>query len=95
MIVRHVKKKTKKQALHSGLVGLLSASCNFFFTSVSTCLFKPRSLSPAAVEEDKKFLCNGVELSEIRENSRKEEEHLYPMISPAQFISAVTPISRN
>ena len=47
----------------------------------------------AAVEEDRKFLFNEEELTAVREESKKTEEHRSPMMSPAQFNQAVTPLS--
>ena len=67
---------------------LLSASYNIFLMSVSTSMCDPF----VAVEEEK-TLCNEVELSEMREDTKKTEEHLYSVMSPAQFFSAVTAIS--
>ena len=47
----------------------------------------------AAVEEERKTLCNEEELHDIRNDTKKKEEHIYPVMSPAQFDHAVTPIS--
>ena len=42
--------------------------------SLRTLLYNPRLPSPPAVEEGKKSSSNEVELSEMRENSRKQQE---------------------
>ena len=56
-------------------------------------MYDPRALTLAAVEEERKTLCNAQELNDIRDDTKKEEEHIYPVISPAQFNRAITPIS--
>ena len=71
---------------------LLSASNNSFLMSVLTSMYDPRAPTLAAVEE-RKTLCNEEELHDIRDDTKKEEEHIYPVMSPAQFNQAVTPIS--
>ena len=72
---------------------LLSASYNTFFMSVLTSMYYPRAPTLAAVEEERKTLGNEKELSDMRENNKKKEEHIYLVMSPAQFNQAVTPIS--
>ena len=71
---------------------LLSASYNIFLMSVLTSLYDPRPSALAAVEE-RKTLCKEEELHDMREDIKKNEEHFYPVMSPAQFNQAVTPIS--
>ena len=70
---------------------LLSASNNIFLMSVLTSMFDPRA--PTLVEEERKTLCNEEELHDVRNDTKKKEEHIYPVLSPAQFNQAVTPIS--
>ena len=72
---------------------LLSASYNTFLMSVLNSMYDPRSPKLAALEEERKTLCNEEELHDMRDDTKKKEEHLYPVISPAQFNQAVTPIS--
>ena len=72
---------------------LLSAPCNIFLMSVLTSMYDPRLLTLAAVEEERKTFCNEEKLHDKRDNTKKKEEHNYPMMSPAQFNQAVTPIS--
>ena len=46
-----------------------------------------------AVEEERKTLYSEEELTDMRNDTMKKEEHIYPVMSPAQFNQAVTPIS--
>ena len=72
---------------------LLSASYNIYLMSVLTSMYDPRAPTLAAVEEEKKTLFNEEELHDMRDDPKKREEHIYPVMSPAQFNQAVTPIS--
>ena len=58
---------------------LQSAPFNIFLMSVLTSMYDPRGPTLAAVEA-RKILCNEEELSDVREDAKKEEEHLYPVI---------------
>ena len=60
---------------------------------VLTSMYDPRARTLAAVEQERKTLCNEEELNDMREDGKKKEEHLYPVMSPAQFNQAVTSIS--
>ena len=71
---------------------LLSASYNIFLMSVLTSMYDPRAPTLAAVEEERKILCSEEDLTDIRNDPKKKEEHIYPVMSPAQFNQAVTPI---
>ena len=59
--------------------------------SVLTSLYDPREPTLAAVEEEGKTLCNEEELHDMRDDTKKKEEHIYTVMSPAQFNQAVTP----
>ena len=72
---------------------LLSASYNMFLMSVLTSTYDPRAPTLAAVEEERKTLCNVDELHDMREDNEEKEEHIYLVMSPAPFNRAVTPIS--
>ena len=72
---------------------LLSASYNIFFMSVLTSMYDASAPTLAAVEEERKTLCNEEELHYVRDDTKKKEEHIYPVMSPAQCNQAVTPIS--
>ena len=72
---------------------LLSASYNIFLMSVLTTMYDPRGPTLVAVEEERKTLCNEEELHDVRNDTKKKEEHIYPVRSPAQFNQTVTPIS--
>ena len=51
--------------------------------SVLTSMYDPRSPTLATVEEEKKTLCNEEELNELRDDTKKKQEHIYPVMSPA------------
>ena len=72
---------------------LLSASYNIFLMSVLTSMYDPRAPTLSAVEEERKTLCNEEELYDMKDDPKKKEEHIYPVMRPAQFNQAVTPIS--
>ena len=55
-------------------------------------MYDPRGPPVAAVEEETKNLCIEEELLDMGEDPKKEE-HVYPVMSPAQFKQAVTPFS--
>ena len=56
-------------------------------------MYDPRAPTLAAVEEERKTLCNEEELHDMRDTPKKKEEQIYPVVSPAQFSKAVTQIS--
>ena len=72
---------------------LLSASYNIFLMSALTFMYDPRAPTLAAVEEERKTLCNEEELQDMRDTPKEKEARIYPVMSPAQFSKAVTPIS--
>ena len=55
---------------------LLSVSYNIFLMSVLTSIYDPRAPTLAAVEDERKTLCNEEELKDMREDAKKKEEHL-------------------
>ena len=93
MIIRHL--EISKMTGASPWFGktLLSASYNIFVMSVLTSMYDPRAPTLVAVEEDRKTLYSEEELTDMRNDTKKKEEHIYPVMSPAQFNQAVTPIS--
>ena len=92
MVIRHLKiTKMTGASLGFGKT-LLSASYNIFLTSILTSMNDPRAPTLAAVEEERKYFCNEEELNDLRDDTKKKEEHIYPVVSPAQFNQAVTPI---
>ena len=52
---------------------LLSALSNIFLLSVLTSMYDPRAPALAAVEEERKSLCNEGELHDIRNDTKKKE----------------------
>ena len=93
MVIRHLE-KTKKTGASLGFgKTLLSASYNIFLMSVLTSMYDPRAPTLAAVEKERKTLCNEEDLHDMRDDTKKKEEHIHPVMSPAQLNRAVTPIS--
>ena len=72
---------------------LLSASYKIFITSVLTSMYDPRAPPLAAVEQERKTLYHEEELHDMRDYTKKKEEHIYPVMSPAEFNQPGTPIS--
>ena len=93
MVIRHLEiTKRTGASLRFGKT-LLSASYNLFLMSVLTSMYHPRAPTLVAVEEERKTFCNEEELHDMRKDSKKKEEHIYPVMSPAKINQAVTPIS--
>ena len=93
MVIRHLE-ITKKTAASLGFgKTLLSASYNIFLMSVLNSMYDPRAPTLTAVEEETKTLGNEEELHDMRDDTKKKEEHIYPVMSRAQLNQAVTPIS--
>ena len=93
MLIRQLE-ITKKTGASLGFVKtLLSASYNICLMSVPTSMYDPRALTLAALEEERKTLCNEEELHAKREDNKKKEAHVYPVMSPFQFNQTVTPSS--
>ena len=91
MVIRHLEISRMTGASLGFGKTLLSASYNIFLTSVLTSMYDPRAPTLAVVEE-RKTLYSEDELTDIRNAPKKKEEHIYPVMSPAQFNQAVTPI---
>ena len=93
MVIRHLEITQMTGASLGFGKTLLSASYNIFLMSVLTSMYNPRAPTLAAVEEERKTLCNEEELHDMREDNKRKEEHIYPVMSPAPFNQAVTTIS--
>ena len=93
MVIRHLEiSRMTGASLGFGKI-LLSVPYNFFLMSVLTSMYDPRAPTIAAVEEERKTLCKEEELYDMRDTPKQKGEHIYPVMSPAQFSKAVTPIS--
>ena len=92
MVIRHLEISRMTGASLGFGKTLLSASYNIFLTSVLTSMYDPRAPSLAAIDEERKTLSNEEELHDMRNTPKKKEEHIYPVMSPAQFNQAVIPI---
>ena len=55
-------------------------------------MYDPRAPTLAMVDEERRTLCQEDELHNMKDDTKKKEEHIYPVMSPAQFNQAVTPI---
>ena len=85
MIIRHFEiTEMTGASLRFGKT-LLSASNNISFMPVLTSMYDPSAPTLAAVEEERKTLKKEEELNDMREHATRKEQHLYPVMSPAQF----------
>ena len=76
MVIRHLEiTKMTGASLGFGKT-LLSASYNVFLMSVLTSIYDPGAPTLAAVEEERKILCNEEELHDMREDYKKKEKHI-------------------
>ena len=92
MVIRHLEiTKVTGASLGFGKT-LLRASYIIFLMSVLTSVYYPHAPTLAAVEEKRKTLCNEEELHDLRDDPKKKEEHIYPVMSPPHFNQAVTPL---
>ena len=72
---------------------LLSTSYNIFLTSVMTSKYNPQG-SGFASDAPKKFDPKAKrELYEMREDTKKKEEHVYPKINSAALGFSTLPVS--
>ena len=93
MVIRH-KEISKMTGASLGFgKTLLSASYNIFLMSVLTSMYDSRAPTLAAVEEERKTFYSEEELTDMGNDTKKKEEHIHPVMSPARFNQAVTPIS--
>ena len=93
MVIRHLEISKKTSASFGFGNTLLSASYNIFLMSVLTSMYDPRAPTLAAVEEERKTLCTDEDFHDMRDDTKTKDGHIYPVMSPAQFNQAVTPIS--
>ena len=93
MMTRHLENSKMTGASLGFGKTLLSASYNIFLTSVLTSMYDPHAPPLVAVERERKTFGHEEELHDIGDDYKKKDEHIYPVMSPAQFNSAITPIS--
>ena len=72
---------------------LLSASYNIFLTSVMTSMYNPQSSGLASDAPKKVNLRVDIELYEMREDVKKKEEHLYPVVNSTALGFSTLPVS--
>ena len=72
---------------------LLSASYNIFMTSVMTSVYNPQAngMAPDAPNEVGPKV--NIALHEMRDDTKKKEEHLYPVVNPAALGFSTLPVS--
>ena len=85
MVIRHLEITEMTGASLGVGKTLLSASHKIFLMLVLTSMYYPRAPTLAALEEERKTLRNEEELHGMRNDTKKKEEHIYPVMSPAQF----------
>ena len=72
---------------------LLSASYNIFLTSVMTSMYNPHA-SGLASDTPKRVNPRGnIELYEMRDDAKKKEEHLYPVVNSTALVFSTLPVS--
>ena len=92
MVLRHLE-ITKVTGVSLGFgKTFLRASYNIFLMSALTSMYDQRAPTLTAVEEERKTLYNEEELHDMREDTKRKEEDIYPVMSSTQFNQAVTPI---
>ena len=93
MIIRHMEINRMTGASLGFGKTLLSASYNIFLTSVMTSMYNPQAngfASSASKNADPRV---DKELYEMREQAKKKEEHLYPVVNPAALGFSTLPVS--
>ena len=93
MIIRHMETNRMTGASLGFGKTLLSASYKFFLTSVMTSMYNPQAsglASDAPKTIDPKV---DIELFETREDAKKKEEHLYPVVTSAALGFSTLPVS--
>ena len=72
---------------------LLSASYNIFLTSVMTYMYNPQTSGLVSYTSKKVEPRVDIELYEMREDAKKKEEHLYPVVNSAALGFSTLPVS--
>ena len=92
MVLRHLEISRMTGASLGFGKTLLSASYNIFLTSVLTSMYDPRAPTFADGNEERQTLYQEDELHNMKVYIKRKEEHIYPVMSPAHFNQALTPI---
>ena len=72
---------------------LLSASYNIFLTSVMTSMYNPQENDLASNASKKADPRVDTESYEMRDDAKKKEEHLYPVVNSAALGFPTLPVS--
>ena len=94
MIIRHMEINRMTGASLGFGKTLLSASYNIFLTSVMTSMYNPQAASGLASDAPKNVNPRvDRELYELRNDAKKKEEHLYPVVNSAALGFSTLPVS--
>ena len=93
MIIRHMEINRMTGASLGFGKTLLSASYNIFLTSVMTSMYNPQANGFTSSASKNADLRVDKELYEMREEAKKKEEHLYPVVNPAALGFSTLPVS--
>ena len=72
---------------------LLSTSYNIFLTSVMTSMYNPQASGLASDTPEKVNPRVDIELFEMRDDAKKKEEHLYPVVNSTALVFSTVPVS--
>ena len=93
MIIRHMEINRMTGASLGFGKTLLSASYNIFLTSVMTSMYNPQAngfASDASKNVDPRV---DKEFYEMRDDTKRKEEHLYPVVNSAVLGFSTLPVS--
>ena len=83
MVLRRLERTKVTGASLGFATNILSALYKIFLASVLSSMYDRRAPTLAAVEEERKVLCNWEKLSDMREDATKKEGHFYFIVSAA------------
>ena len=93
MIIRHMEINRMTGASLGFGKTLLSASYNIFLTSVMTSMYNPQASGLASDTPKKVNPRVDIELYENRDDAKKKEEHLYPVVNSTALGFSTLPVS--
>ena len=93
MIIRHMEINRMTGASLGFGKTLLSASYNIFLTSVMTSMYKPQASGLASDAPKKVNPRVDIKLYELRDDAKKKEEHLYPVVNSTALCLSTLPVS--
>ena len=93
MIIRHMEINRMTGASLGFGKTLLSVSYNIFLTSVMTSIYNPQTNGLASDALERVDPRVDRELYEMREDAKKKEEHLYPVVNANALSFSTLPVS--